>query len=92
MIGRRVKTNAKGLLRDLSRPGDYGRINRTLAQVFGIEAQLYWNVIAPDGSSCKLAPAIHRVDEHPDGTITVYPSIVTSSWHGWLVGGVWSAA
>jgi hypothetical protein len=35
----------------------------------------------------------HKIDEHPDGTITVSPSILVSqgdqSWHGYLEKGVW---
>jgi len=70
-------------------PGAYGRVSRTLEQVFNCERQLWWNVCAPDGSSCTLNPAIHTITEHEDGTITVMPSIVTTTWHGWLNRGIW---
>lgn len=94
LTGRRLAVTAEGFFAHggLNLPGDYGRINRTLEQVYGAERQLWWQVKAPDGSSCSLNPAIHRVTEHADGTITVYPSIVTHSWHGWLERGVWRLA
>jgi len=42
-----------------------------------------------------IDPAIHSVEEHEDGTITVTPSISYSTpdrddyWQGWLTHGVW---
>jgi hypothetical protein len=91
MIGRRLPVTSEGFFAEggLRDPGDYGRINRTLEQVWNCEHQLWWQVKAPDGSMCSLNPAIHTVVEHEDGTITVTPSIVTSTWHGWLEKGVW---
>jgi hypothetical protein len=47
----------------------------------------WWQIRAPDGSGCSLNPAVHTVTEHEDGTITVMPSIVTDTWHGWLTKG-----
>lgn len=92
MIGRRIPVTALGyFVRGAGKPGDYGRIERTLEQVCGCERQLWWQVYAPDGSSCSLNPAIHSVTEHIDGTITVQPSIVTATWHGWLSDGVWES-
>lgn len=79
----------EGYLRGMEQPGDYGRANRSLDDVRGFERQLWWQVVAPDGSSCCLNPTIHTVTEHGDGTITVHPSIVTSTWHGWLERGLW---
>lgn len=89
MIGRRVLPDADGFIPGINEPGDYGRVCRTLEQVFGIDRQLWWQVRAPDGSACALNPGIHTVTEHDDGTITVSPSIVTHSWHGWLERGHW---
>lgn len=90
--GRRVPVDKDGFFIEFGRPGDYGRLERTLDQVHGCEDQLYWNVVAPDGSTCKLDPAVHRVIEHDDNSITVEPSIVTTTWHGWLRRGLWSQA
>jgi hypothetical protein len=90
MIGRRIPLTRAGYFAPgAGKRGDYGRIGRTLEQVYGFEQQLWWQVYAPDGSCCSLNPAIHSVTEHEDGTITVQPSIVTSTWHGWLERGVW---
>jgi hypothetical protein len=89
--GRRTPLDADGFFVDYGHPGDYGRINRTVAQVHGFLEQLHWQVTAPDGSSCRLSPEIHTVTEHSDGTISVHPSIVTRTWHGWLKRGVWTA-
>lgn len=89
MNGRRILPNEKGYLKDLNQPGDFGRATANVPQ--GCERVLWWQVKAPDGSGCSLNPAIHAVTEHEDGTITVSPSIVTSSWHGWLVRGVWTS-
>ena len=87
--GRRVSADENGYLRGLNQPGDYGRVALTLDDVHGFERQLWWQVIAPDGSMCSLNPAIHEVTEHDDGSISVHPSIVTATWHGWLKNGVW---
>jgi hypothetical protein len=71
-------------------PGDYGR------DAFG-----NWYGMTPDGVLFTF-PA-HEVNEHPDGTITVIPSIVLTTspdvrtgvarelWHGHLTKGVWIA-
>lgn len=54
----------------------------------------YWTVVAPNGQPGMLNPAVHTIEEHEDGTITVHPSIVYSdaegreTWHGWLRRGV----
>jgi hypothetical protein len=85
--GTRVFPNALGFIEPIALPGDYGRLTLSLSQVHGFADQLWWQVRAPDGSTCKLDPSVHTVTEHEDGTITVMPSIVTSTWHGWLTNG-----
>lgn len=87
MIGRRVHCTPEGYLKGLGEPGDYGRATSEWAKKY--PQQGWWNVVAPDGSACSLNPAIHTVTEHDDGTISVQPSIVTTTWHGWLERGVW---
>lgn len=87
MQGKRIQTNEKGYLPDLTEPGSYGhatseRIKNTFAA--------WWNVCTPDGSVVELNPSVHTVTEHHDGSISVWPSIVTKGWHGYLVAGVWS--
>ena len=59
----------------------------------------YWKV--EDGTFLAITPSgdmgwlrLHKVTEHPDGTITVEPSILVSDtvktlWHGYLERGVW---
>jgi hypothetical protein len=92
MIGRRVMPDADGCVKSaaVSAPGSYGR---STALFCGREtSQNWWQVTAPDGSGCTLNPSVHAVTEHEDGTITVHPSIVTSTWHGWLERGVWRSA
>lgn len=74
-------------IRDTDRfaPGDYGR-----HPVNG-----HWMANAPGGGLGDLTN--HEVEEHPDGTITVKPSILITSgpsddrtkWHGYLERGVW---
>ena len=51
-----------------------------------------WYARCPDGSCANLRS--HTVIIHEDGTITVSPSILTSTaekqlWHGFLERGVW---
>ena len=87
MIGRRTFP--------LTQPGDYGRVSGKKPDMVTDEIwdmHCRWQVKAPDGSLASLNPAIHTVTEHADGTITVEPSIVTSTWHGWLRAGVWTEA
>ena len=91
LIGRRVRVDKDGFFVDIGKPGDYGRINRTIEQVHGFSKQLWWQVFAPDGSSCSLNPEVHEVTEHDDGTISVHPSIITKTWHGWLKRGRWES-
>jgi len=83
--GRRLLTKPNGYLPGLS-AGEYGKIRYNLDVTPHFK---WWQVAAPDGSMVSLNPTIHTVTEHPDGTITVKPSIVTPTWHGWLIKGVW---
>lgn len=79
----------------LVNPGDYGKL-KDRPKPEGLilddeiwERQFYWQLKCPDGSMCSLHPQVHRVTENEDGTITVFPSIVTPTWHGWLENGIW---
>lgn len=71
--------NPDGLL---PKPGEYG-----------LNARGEWYGMTPNGHLANLSA--HTVAEHPDGTITVHPSILVSSpsggelWHGYLLNGVW---
>lgn len=90
IIGRRVMPSPDGWLKDLTQPGDYGRITKPV----GSPRMMWWQVIAPDGTQGTLNPSVHSVTEHEDGTITVSPSIDFSQrkpglWHGWLERGRW---
>ena len=90
MKGRRVMPNDKGGLPELQ-PGDYGRATWADAKYPG-NPVTWWVVMAPNGDSCSLNPAIHTVVEHEDGTITVSPSIQILTgyhWHGYLHAGKW---
>jgi hypothetical protein len=54
---------------------------------------LEWWIVDPLRNLGRLT--LHSVTEHPDGTITVTPSILvtgTRRFHGWLKAGVWSFA
>jgi hypothetical protein len=93
VVGKRIPLDNQGyFIHSEIEPGSYGRINRTVEQVHGFEHHLWWQVHAPDGSCCSLNPDIHTVTEHSDGTISVHPSIITSTWHGWLKRGIWKKA
>jgi hypothetical protein len=93
MKGVRVYPNEQGFLdgEAMRQPGAYGKPTFDFVKKFGLagERMSRWDVCAPDGSGCILNPAIHKVTPHPDGSITVWPSIVTTTWHGWLELGVW---
>ena len=83
MNGRRVYPNDKGEL--WLQPGDYGIDPR----------DGHWYARAPTGDMGNLSA--HEVTEHPDGTITVSPSIAISDdqkelWHGYLERGEWRKA
>ncbi len=52
-----------------------------------------WYAMTPNGMLGSLAA--HKVQEHPDGTITVSPSILVTGvgqYHGYLERGVWREA
>ncbi len=87
MTGKRIYPKESGYLPALQE-GDYGRINQELDVKKFFK---WWHGTAPDGSGFSLNPKVHKVKEHQDGTITVTPSIVTNSWHGWLKKGVWKS-
>jgi hypothetical protein len=97
MKGTRVWPGDDGRLNrtEINAPGAYGKphprmLERLPAHLRQADSRmLFWEVTAPDGSSIILNPAIHEVTEYENGTITVYPSIVTPSWHGWLECGTW---
>lgn len=67
-------------------PGEYVKI---------INGPTPWMANDPnDGGPFVLGVKNHAVHEHPDGTITVTPSIYDTSpggWHGWLRQGVWES-
>lgn len=91
--GRRVMPNEDGwLTREADEPATYGRA--TSPRATGRIG--WWQVAAPDGSVGSLNPAIHTIEEHEDGTITVSPSLDYSKrkaggWHGWLKRGVFES-
>lgn len=100
MKGMRVRADETGRLprEEINRPGAYGKPSPRLLEKLPVHLRradsrmLYWEVTCPDGSSCILNPAIHTVTEFENGEITVFPSIVTPSWHGWLENGNWRLA
>ena len=96
-LGKRVWPNEKGRLdrAEINAPGAYGKPSEKMLEALPPHLRhvdsrmLYWEVTAPDGSSIILNPKIHTVTEFENGEITVYPSIVTPTWHGWLENGKW---
>lgn len=51
-----------------------------------------WYCMDPTGGAGAILPSIHTVEEHPDGSITVSPSLVMpGGWHGFLRAGVWES-
>jgi hypothetical protein len=75
-----------GVRQNIAPPGAYLRV--TSSGKFWC-----WYVKSPSGNICTLRDN-HQVTEHPDGTITVAPSIVfphSDRWHGFLRRGVWSS-
>lgn len=65
-------------------PGEYGK-----------EPDGFWLCRAPGGEFEVGALNSHQVTEHSDGTISVYPSILSygqdgTVWHGYLTRGEWS--
>lgn len=92
MIGRRVMPDAEGWLPPNLQPGEYGHASEERAKLEDWPRLAWWQICCPDGSVGTLNPNVHTITEHEDGTITVSPSIVSVSWHGWLKQGVWSVA
>ncbi|QPF81698.1 hypothetical protein IC762_17905 [Bradyrhizobium genosp. L] len=91
-IGVRVMPNASGYLdaSEIDKPSRYGRA--TAERVKNTRSG-WWQVTAPDGTVGSLNPAVHQIEEHDDGTITVSPSLdygkrKPGAWHGWLRRGV----
>jgi len=90
----RVYPNADGWLdpKEIDKPSRYGRATNARAQGrIG-----WWQVTTPDGHVGSLNPEVHAVVEHPNGTITVSPSLDMSKrhpggWHGWLRQGVFES-
>lgn len=89
MLGRRVRADTDGFLKDLTQHGDYGRVELRAEQVHYCLDQLYWQVITPAGEHITLSPGHYVVIEHADRTISVYPDIQTHDWAGWLRDGSW---
>lgn len=91
--GKRIYPNEEGWLPPNIQPGEYGRI--TSPEIIdGWDRMGWWQCCAPDGSQGSINPEKHRVTEHEDGTITVWPSLDWSQrtpgkWHGWLEKGIW---
>lgn len=81
MQGRRVYADDNGRLPPLAE-GEFGR-----------DGQGVWFACSPGGLLACLQR--HEVEEHPDGTITVSPSVLVrysdAQWHGYLRRGVWSS-
>lgn len=78
--GKRIYPGPDGQVHNM-RPGDYCLGNDGL-----------WYAFPPVPSLGPGCLARHQVTEHPDGTITVSPSILMtgrSCWHGYLRRGEW---
>lgn len=80
--GRRVYPDEDGEFSGMN-PGEYGF------------AKDRWLMCLPTGIIATVTNKIWKITEHEDGTITVHPSILTTSredpglnWHGFLVKGV----
>ena len=73
---------------EMPQPGDYGKLS---------DGSWYGSppaAIDTDGFPLLANLSKHNVTEHDDGTITVSPSILITSWngkswHGFLERGVW---
>lgn len=85
--GKRIADNTEA---HLLQAGEYSKM-----------ADGFWNIRPPANAQGKsyhgrINPAIHKVEEHDDGTITVTPSIKQEwgdgeeLWHGYLTRGVWT--
>jgi hypothetical protein len=65
----------------------------TYLKATGPDGGVIWWIRDPNGNPGRLED--HTVTEHPDGTITVSPSILDPSpggWHGFLERGKWRQA
>lgn len=93
LVGRRIPADASGFIKanTMEIPGSYGKPTFDFVAKYGagLARNGWWDIRCPDGSSCLIDPTIHTVTEHEDGTITLFPSLVTPTWHGWLEHGVW---
>lgn len=83
MKGRRIYPDENGKLS--FHPGDYGYDPQTRE----------WMARPPKEDIHLGNLSNHTVTENSDGTITVTPSILIrqgdgKTWHGYLVGGVWT--
>lgn len=83
--------DADGYIRNLE-PNEYGHANVRSEHIDADSPVNWWVVRAPNGACCSLDPKIHTLTEHPDGTLTVTPSILIPKdgpvqWHGYLVAG-----
>lgn len=86
-VGRRIYPDEEGHL--WFSPGDYGKDPR----------DNQWYARPPTSPEDHMTGCLraHDVTEHPDGTITVHPSILITGhdndckveWHGYLERGVW---
>ena len=93
--GARVMPNVEGWLEavEINKPATYGRATNPKA---ANGRSGWWQITAPDGCVGSLNPAVHQIEEHEDGTITVSPSLNYSKnkpggWHGWLRRGVFES-
>lgn len=94
MIGRRVADNVQ--YPDLQ-PGDYSKQLHAEHSPPCPHCQdpPWWMLCTPNGHIGSLSPKCHTITEHPDGTITVEPSILLTRahggelYHGFLRAGVW---
>ena len=68
-------------------PNALGHLIFPKALCYGRDHDGIWWFRHPDGHSGMLTD--HEVIEHENGTITVLPSIVMGSVHGFLEKGVW---
>jgi len=84
--GRRVENLEEATTEDGYIPGCYW-IGRH------VEGKPEWWIVDPAGHVGRVGK--HEVTEHEDGTITVSPSILSTTadhghdWHGYLERGVW---
>lgn len=84
--GRRVASLKDATIEDGYLPGVYWPVTQD-------DGRVEWWIVDPAGQIGRLGK--HEVTEHEDGTITVSPSILSTTathghdWHGYLERGVW---